>query len=108
MVSPTIEATSYAEHVGDYTSLRDGQASQFHKLVDGEGAGAHEFLVQSRGGFGTECLKERTIMLAIEYHSDCPGVDAAAQVGSYFENHDDSCVSTLSVWSLHDSRRGAR
>jgi hypothetical protein len=37
-------------------SLRDGQPSELHELVDGESARAHELLVKGRGGLGRDGL----------------------------------------------------
>ena len=41
---------------GRLACLRDGQPGQLHQLVDGEGAGAHELLVERGGGLCGEGL----------------------------------------------------
>lgn len=41
---------------GGSTGLGDGEAGEFHELVDGEGAGGHEFLVEACGVGGGEGL----------------------------------------------------
>lgn len=55
-----------ASETASPTSLGNGEPSELHQLVNGEGAGAHQLLVKGRSGFGTESLSTFKISIGHE------------------------------------------